>query len=93
MCEHPVLLKALRGLPSISNYPAGSIRAARVCLTLSIGYESLQCISNTTIGGETLPIEIISVANSHDNNPSQYLGGRLTGLVVVSSIQATQSII
>jgi len=42
---------------------------------------------------KTLPIEVIPVANCYDNNQSQYLGGGLTGLVVVSSIQAMQSII
>jgi len=73
----------------ISNY----IGPARVRLTLSIEYEFLQCISNTTAGGKTLPIKVMPVANCHDNNRSQYLGGRLTGPVVVSSIQAMQSII
>ena len=33
------------------------------------------------------------VANCYDNNWSQYLGGGLTGPVVVSFIQAMQSII
>jgi len=53
----------------------------------------LQRISNTTAGGKTLPIEVMPVANCHANNQSQYLGGGLTGPVVVSSIQAMQSII
>jgi len=66
---------------------------SRVHLTPSIGYEFLQCISNTTAGGKTLPIEVIPVANCYDNNRSQYLGGGLTGPVAVSSIQAMQSII
>jgi len=67
-------------------YPARSVGPTRVHLTLSIGYKFLQCISNTTAGGRTLPIEVILVANCYDNNRSQYLGGGLTGLVVVSSI-------
>jgi len=75
------------------NYPVGSIRPALVHLTSSIGYEFLQCIFNTTAGGKTLPIEVIPVATCYDNNYSQYLGGGLTGLVVVSSIQAIQCII
>jgi len=58
-----------------------------------MGYEFLQCISNTTAGGKTLPIEVTPVANGYDNNRSQYLGGGLTGPVAVSSIQAKQSII
>jgi len=58
-----------------------------------MGYEFLQCISNTTADGKTLPIEVRPVANCYDNNRSQYLGGGLTGPVVVSSIQAMQSII
>jgi len=58
-----------------------------------MGYEFLQCISNTTAGGKTLPIEVIPVANCYDNNRSQYLGGGLIGPVAVSSIQAMQSII
>jgi len=62
-------------------------------LTPSIGFEFRQCISNTIAGGKTLSIEVIQVANCYDNNRSQYLGGGLTGLVVVSSIQAVQSII
>jgi len=74
-------------------YPAGSVGPTRVHLTPSIGYEFLQCISNPTAGGKTLPIEVIPVANCYDNNWSQYLGGGLTGRVVVSSIQAMQSII
>jgi len=45
------------------------------------------------LGGKTLPIEVIPVANCYDNNRSQYLGGGLTSPVVVSSIQAMQSII
>jgi len=57
-----------------------------------MGFEFLQCISNTTAGGKTLPIEVMPVANCYDNNRSQYLGGGLTGPVVVSSIQAMQSI-
>ena len=58
-----------------------------------MGCEFLQCISNTTAGGKTLPIEVMPVANYYDNNRSQYLGGGLIGPVVVSSIQAMQSII
>jgi len=58
-----------------------------------MGCESLQCISNTTAGGKTLPIEVIPEANCYDNNRSQYLGGELTGPVVVSFIQAMWSII
>jgi len=42
---------------------------------------------------KTLPIGAIPVANCYDNNQNQYLGGGLTGLVVVSSIEAMQSII
>jgi len=61
--------------------------------TPPIGYEFLQCISNTTAGEKTLPIEVIPVASCYDNNRSQYLGGGLIGPVVVSSIQAMQSII
>jgi len=75
------------------NYPTRSIGPTRVYLTQSIGYEFLQCISNTTAGGKTLPIKVILVANCYDNNRSQYLGGGLTGPVVVLSIQAMQSII
>ena len=75
------------------NYPAGSVGPTRVLLTPSIGFEFLQCISNTTADGITLPIEVILVANCYDNNRSQYLGGGLTGPVAVSSIQAMQSII
>jgi len=93
MYEHHVLLRAIRSLLSIRNYPAGSIGPARAFLTSSIGQEFLQYISNITTGGKTLPIEVIPVANWHDNNQSHYLGGGLTGLVVVSSIQAMQSII
>jgi len=74
-------------------YPAGSIGPTRVHLTPLIGYEFLLCISNTSAGGKTLPIEVIPVANCYDNNRSQYLGGGLTGPVAVSSIQAMQSII
>ena len=40
-----------------------------------------------------LSIEVIPVANCYDNNGNQYLGDGLTGPVVVSSIQAMQSII
>ena len=58
-----------------------------------MGYEFLKYISNTTAGGKTLGIEVRPVANCYDNNRSQYLGGELTGQVVVSSIQAMQSII
>jgi len=43
--------------------------------------------------GKALPIEGTPVANCYDNNRSQYLGGVLTGPVVVSSIQAMLSII
>jgi len=93
MGEYPVLLRAVWGLPSIRNYPAGSTGPTRVYLTPSIGYEFLQCISNTTAGGKALPIEVIPVANCYDNNRSQYRGGGLTGTVVVSSIQAMQPII
>ena len=75
------------------NYPAGSIGPTQVHLTPSIEYEFLQCISNTTEGGKTLPIEVIPVAKCYDNNWSQYLGSGLTGPVEVSSIQAMQSII
>ena len=75
------------------SYPAGSVGPTPVHLTPSIGYELLQCISNTTAGGKTLPIEVIPVASCYDNNQSQYLGGGLTGPVAVSSIQAMQSII
>ena len=87
------MLKAVQGLPSIRNYPAGSTGPTQVYLTPSIGYQFLQCISNTTAGGKTLPIEVIRVANCYDKNRSQYLGGGLTGPVVVSSIEAMQSII
>ena len=83
----------LERLPSIRIYPVGSVGPTRVHLTPSIGYEFLQCISNTTARGKTLPIEVIPVANYYDNNRSQYLGGGLTGPVVVSSIEAMQSII
>ena len=83
----------VRGLPSIRNYPAGGVGPTWVHLTPSIGYEFLQCISNTTAGGKTLPIEVIPVANCYNNNRSQYLGGGLTGPVVASSIQAMQFII
>jgi len=38
-------------------------------------------------------MEVIPVSNYYDNNHSQYLGGGLTGPVVVLSIQAMQSII
>jgi len=38
-------------------------------------------------------MEIMLVANCYDNNGSQYLGGGLTGSVVLSCIQAMQSII
>ena len=58
-----------------------------------MGCEFLQGISNTTAGGKTLPIKVMRVANCYDNNRSQYLGGGLTGPVVVSTIQAMQSII
>jgi len=58
-----------------------------------MGCEFLQCISDTTAGGKTLPIEVMPVANCYNNNRSQYLGGGLIGPVVVSSIQAMQSII
>jgi len=58
-----------------------------------MGYEFLQCISNTTAGRKTLPIEVIPVAHCYDNKRSQYLGGGLTGPVAVLSIQAMQSII
>jgi len=75
------------------DYPAGSIGPTRVHLTPSIGYEVLQCISNTTAGGKDLPIEAIPGANYYDNNRNQYLGGGVTGPLVVSSIQAMQSII
>jgi len=74
------------------NNPAGSIGPTWVHLTPSIGYEFLQCIFNTMAGGKTLPIKVIPVANCYDNNRNQYLGGGLTGPVVVSSIQAKQSI-
>jgi len=74
-------------------YPVGSVGPTQVHLTPSIGYEFLQCISNTTAGGKTLPIGVIPVANCYDNNRSQYLDGGLTGPVVVSSIQAMQAII
>jgi len=74
-------------------YPARSVGPTRVHLTPSIGYEFLQCISNATAGGKTLPIEVIPVASCYDNNRSQSLGGGLTGPVAVSSIQAMQSII
>ena len=40
-----------------------------------MGCEFLQCISNTTAVGNTLPIEVMPVANCYDNNRSQYLGG------------------
>ena len=55
--------------------------------------EFLQSISNTTAGGKALPIEVMPVANCHDNNRSQYLGGGLTGPGVAPSIQAIQSMI
>jgi len=55
--------------------------------------EFLQCISNTTAGGKTLPIEVMPVANCYDNKQSQYLGGGLTGPVGDPSIQAMQSMI
>jgi len=74
-------------------WSAGSVGPNRVHLTPSIGYELLQCISNTAGGGKTLPIEVIPVANCYENNRSQYLGGGLTCPVAVSSIQAMQSII
>jgi len=93
MCEHPVLLRAVQGLPSIRNYPAGSFSPAWIRLTPLIGYEFLQYISNTTAGGKALPIKVMPVDNCHDNNRNQYLGGGLTGPVVVSSIQAIQLII
>jgi len=60
-------------------YPAGSVGPTRVHLTPLMGYEFLQCISNTTVGRKTLPIEVIPVANCYDNNRNQYLGGGLTG--------------
>jgi len=66
---------------------------ARVHLTQSIRYEFLECISNITAGGKTHCMEVILVAKSYDNNQGQYLGGGFTGPVVVSSIQARQSII
>jgi len=50
-------------------------------------------MSNTTAGGKTVPIKDIPVANCYDNKRGQYLGGGLTGPVVVLSIQAIQSII
>jgi len=75
------------------NYPAGSVGPTRVHLTPSMGCEFLQCISNSTTGGKTHPIEVIPGANCYDNNRSQYLGGGLNGPVAVSSIQAIQSII
>jgi len=84
---------SLRGQPSIRIYAAGSVGPNGVHLTPSIGYEVLQCISNTTAGGKTLPIEVIPVASCYDINRSQYLGGGITGPVAVSSIQAMQSII
>jgi len=83
----------VQGLLSIRDYPEGSIGPTRVHLTPSIGYEFLQCISNTTVSAKTFPIEVIPVANCYDNNRSQYLGGAPTGPVVVSSIQAIASII
>ena len=58
-----------------------------------MGYEFLPCISKTTASGKTLLIEVIPVANCYVNNRSQYLGGGLTGPVVVLSIHAMQSII
>ena len=75
------------------DYLAGSIGPTRVRLTQSIGYEFLLYISNTTACGTTLPIKVIPVANCHENNRSQYLGGGLTGPVVVSPIQDMESII
>jgi len=48
-----------------------------------MGYEFLQCISNTSACGKALPIEVMPLANCYDNNRSQYLGGGLTGPVVV----------
>jgi len=75
------------------NHPARSIGPTRVHLTLSIGYEFLQCMSNTTAGGKIVPIDVIPVANCYNNNQNQYLGGGLTGPVLVSSIQAMQAII
>ena len=74
-------------------YPGRSVGPTRVHQTPSIGYESLQRISNTTVGGKPLPIEVIPVANGYNNNGNQYLGGGRTGPVVVSSIQAMQSIV
>ena len=73
----------VRGLPSIRNYPAGSVGPTRVHLTPLIECQFLQCISNTSAGGKTLSIEVIPVANCYDNNRSQYLGGGLTGPVAV----------
>jgi len=58
-----------------------------------VEYEFLQYISNTTADGKTLFIEVMPVANCYDNNWSQYLGGGLTGPVVVSSVQAMQAVI
>jgi len=57
----------------------------------SIRVSAMHLVYNTA--GKTLSIEVIPVANCHDNNQSQYLGGGLTGPVVVSSKQAIQSII
>jgi len=74
-------------------YPAGSVGPTRVRLSPSIGYEFLQCITNTAAGGKTLPIEVIPVANCYDNNRNQYVGGGLTGQVAVLSLQAMPSII
>ena len=91
-CENPVLLRAVRGLPFIRSYAAGSIGPARVRITLSIGYKFLQCISNSMAGGKSLPIKVMPVAKC-DDNQSEYLYDGLTGPVVVLSIQAMQSII
>jgi len=60
---------------------------------LAIGYESLQSISNPTDGGNTLPINVILVANSHVDMQGESLGGELSATVAVSSIQAGQSMI
>jgi len=70
------------------NYPAGSIGSTQVHLTPSIGYKFQQYISNTTASGKTPAVKVIPVANCYNSNQSQYLGGGLTCLVVVSSIQA-----
>ena len=93
MYEYPVLLRDVQRLPSIRDYHARGIAPGRVCFTPSLGHEFLQCFSNTTAGGKTVPIELIPVANCYDNNQSQYLDGGLTGPVVVLSKQAMQSII